>query len=71
MKKYLLIVSLLIVISCKKKENVNEAKNENSALSKKDSRIIVTGFHKNKYLKSIQNINRPKHTKIINSKFDL
>lgn len=71
MKKYLLIVSLLIVISCKKKENVNETKIKNSALFKKDSGIIVTGFHKNKYLKSRQNINRPKHSKIINSKFDM
>mgnify|MGYP003478135184 CR=1 FL=1 len=71
MKKYLLIIWILTAISCEKKESVNDVNIENSTLPKKESRIVETVSEKNTDIESVQNIDRPKESKIIKSKFDI
>lgn len=71
MKKYLFIISLIILVSCKKTESTKEKIVKNSIFPKKENRIIETVSKKNTDIESIENINRPKQTKIIKSKFDL
>ena len=71
MKKYLLIICVLIAISCEKKESINDVKFENLALPKKEGRIVETVSEKNTDIETVQNINRPKKSKIIKSKFDI
>ncbi|MES2543950.1 MAG: hypothetical protein V4548_03630 [Bacteroidota bacterium] len=70
MKKYLLIICVLIVISCKKKESIKETNIENST-PKKENRIVERVSEKNTDIESEQNIDRPKQSKIIKSKFDM
>ncbi len=71
MKKYLLIICVLIAISCKKKESAKETNIENSTLPKIENRIVETVSEKNTDIESTQNIDRPKLSKIVKSKFDI
>lgn len=71
MKKYLLLICVLIAISCEKKETGKETNIENLTSQKKEKGIIETVSSKNTDLESVQNIGRPKQSKIIKSKFDL
>ena len=71
MKKYLLFIFVLIVVSCTKKESTKKAHIENSTIPKTENRIIETVSAKNTDIESLQNIDRPKQSKIIRSKFDL
>ncbi|RKR08777.1 hypothetical protein C8C83_0365 [Flavobacterium sp. 90] len=66
MKKYLLVICVLIVISCEKKESIN-----NLTSQKKEKEITKTVSAKNTDIESVKNIDRPKQSKIITSKFDL
>jgi hypothetical protein len=70
MKKYLLLIGILIAISCEKKEIVKEASIENLTSQKKEKGIIKKVPSKNTDTESVQNIDRPKQCKIIKSKFD-
>ncbi|EKT3967338.1 hypothetical protein [Flavobacterium crassostreae] len=70
MKKYLLIICMLIAISCQKKASVKETNIENSTLPKNENRIVETISEKNTDIESVQNIDRPKQSEIIKSKYD-
>lgn len=70
MKKYLLFICFLIAISCKRNESVNENNFDNSTLKKKESKIVETISKEDIDIGNIQNIDRPKQSKIIKSKFD-
>ena len=71
MKKYLLFIFVLLVVSCTKKESTKKENIENSKIPKTENRIVETVSEKNTDIKSVQNIDRPKQSKIIKSKFDL
>jgi hypothetical protein len=70
MKKYLLFIFVLIVISCAKKESTKKANLEKSTIHKTENRIVETVSEKNTDIESVQNIEQPKQSKIINPKFD-
>ena len=70
MKKYLLFIFVLIVISCTKKESTKKANIEKSTIHKTENRIVETVSEKNTDIESVQNIEQPKQSKIINPKFD-
>ncbi len=70
MKKHLLFICFLIAISCKRNESVNETKINNSTLEKNESNITETISKENTDIENIQNIDRPKQSQIIKSKFD-
>jgi hypothetical protein len=69
--KYLFIICLIILVSCKKTEILKEKIVKNSIGPKKENRIIETVSEKNTDIESVENINHPKQSKIIKSKFDL
>lgn len=71
MKKYFLIICVLIIISCKKNDIAKEATIENTTSQKKENKTIETVSEKNTNIESVPNNDRPKQSKIINSKFDL
>ena len=59
MKKYIILVCIFIVVSCKKVE------------SGKQNGIVKTVSEKNIEIEKAQNVERPKQTEIINPRFDL
>jgi hypothetical protein len=61
---------MLIAISCQKKESVKETNIENSTLPKNENRIVETISEKKTDIESVQNIDRPKQSEIIKSKYD-
>ncbi len=69
-KKWLLIICILIAISCDKKSIVKATKIENSIWQKKHNRIVEANFEKNPDNKRELNIDRPKQSKIVKPKFD-
>lgn len=71
MKKKLFIICLIILVSCKKTERTKEKIVETSILPKKEHRVVDRVSEKNTDIESLENINRPKQSKIIKSKFDL
>ena len=70
MKKYLLFIFVLIIISCTKKESTKKANIEKSTIDKTENRIVETVSEKNTDIENVQNIEQPKQSKIINPKFD-
>jgi len=71
MKKHLLFICVLIVISCTKKESTIDTNIKNTTTPKTENRIVETVSEKNTYIESVLNIDRPKQSKIIKSKFNL
>ena len=71
MKKHLLNICVLIIISCAKKESTKETNRENAKIQKTENRIVETVSEKNIDSESIINSDRPRQSKIIKSKFDL
>ncbi|MCC9071424.1 hypothetical protein LNQ49_07440 [Flavobacterium sp. F-65] len=70
MKKYLLLISILILVSCKKMEN---GKNNNTGYAipqKEENTTNKTISEENTDLEDKQNIGVPKESRIIKSKFD-
>ncbi|MGH2666462.1 hypothetical protein [Flavobacterium sp.] len=71
MKKYLLFICLMLVVSCKKTENTNEINSENKTVLNSENKTIETVSETNTALENEQNTERPKQSRVIKSKFDL
>lgn len=71
MKKQLLFICLILFISCKKTETINKVNIENQISNQNNNIALETISKKNSIVESQQNIENPKRSKIINSKFEL
>lgn len=71
MKKNLLFICLIIIISCAKKESTVDANSKNSTIPKTENRITDTVSEKHTDIESVTTTDRPAESKIIKSKFDV
>ncbi|KIA94696.1 hypothetical protein OA93_19615 [Flavobacterium sp. KMS] len=70
MKKYLLFISILILVSCKKSENIEKNNTRNVVSQEESSTINNAVSDENADIEDKQNIGVPKESRIIKSKFD-